>query len=473
MSNKKSLVFLALLSTLFICTSCVKTDKTLGSQFVSDSFILKLDTAMFDVPVTNMALDSIQGYNTSYMMIGYLNDETFGYTSSGFATNIVPFTDSTYLGINPELVSVYIYLNVDSTAVIREDQRSAPQNFSVHKLTCALDTIKMYNTSISTSDYEAEPISVGSPVFFGDDSLKIYLSKEFGYELLATSVAEYDSVDLFIERIKGVYFTTDTPEVETGGGRMNYISIGGSTIYVKYLLTDPQRGFYKKDTTQTFALGHAHSINTAKTSSKALTNPNIADKLYIDSYDGIKPHIKGSDLKQILNTWISKNGFSKEDVLISRAALVFPYEFDSEDYNKYTNLYPQQIYPCKLSNDDYLEYISPLPEIYNNAQIGQINRSQSNYTCEITNYIQDLIKNDEVSEKDDLFICPILSYETASDMGASYYLYYGFYGGGGQTYFGMDNQNYRQGILNGSGHPNRRPTLELTYSILNREGLAK
>lgn len=463
MSNKKSLVFLALLSTLFIYTSCVETDKSLGSQFISDTFVLKLDTALFEVPVTNVALDSIQGYNTSYMTIGYLNDETFGYTSSGFATNITPFSDSTYFGINPKLKSVYIYINIDSTAVLREDQRGIPQNITVHRLTSDLDTIKMYNTSIRPTDYDPVPISKGSPIFFGDDSLKIHLSEEFGNELLATTVAEFDSLELFVERIKGLYFTTDTPDIESGGGRMNYISIGTSTIYLSYYLTDPQRGFNNKDTTETFTLGYAHSINTVKTSSKKLNDPNISDKLYIESYDGVKPVIRAKDLKQILDTWISKNGFTKEDVLISRAALVFPFEMDIKDYDRYSNIYPQQIFPCTISNDEYLEYITPLPEIYNNNEIGMINRSKYSYTCEITNYLQDIVKETEVGKEDDLYICPILSYLT--NTGSIY--------GGGTMYYGMDNQDYRNGIINGSGHALRRPTLELTFSVLNREGLAQ
>lgn len=463
MSNKKSLVFLTLISTFFIYTSCVSTDKSLGSQFISDTFVLQLDTAMFDVPIVNSALDSIQGYNTSYMTLGYINDETFGYTSSGCATNITPYSDSTYFGINPVLKHAYIYLVIDSTSVIREDQRSIPQNITVYKLTSPLDTIRMYNTSIGPGDYHPVPVSKGAPIFFGDDSVKIHLSEEFGYELLSTTVAEFDSVDLFIERIKGLYFVTDTPETENGGGRMNYISIGGSTIYLSYYLTDPQRGFKHKDTTETFTLGYSHSINTTRTSSRKLNNNTISDKLYIESYDGIKPVIKGSEMKHILDTWISKNGFSKEDVLIARAALVFPYEMDINKYEEYTNLYPQQIFPCTITSDDYLDYMSPLPEIYDNAEIGAINRSRYQYTCEVTGYIQDLIKNEEVTYEDDLYICPILSYMTNSSI----------YGTGGTTFYGMDNQNYRHGILNGSGHPLRRPTLELTYSVLNREGLAQ
>jgi hypothetical protein len=467
MSNRRFLLILSCLFSFITYTSCVESHKTLGSQFISDDFILKVESAKFEVPVTNVALDSIQGYNTSYMTFGYLNDETFGYTSGGFATQITPYTDSTYLGINPELKSIYIYMNIDSTSVLREDQRNIPQNIKIYKLKSDLDTLKMYNRSITEDDYYPTPINMGSPIFFGDDSIKIYLTEEFGRELLATSTAEYDSTQLFLERMKGIFLTSDNPEINPGEGRINYISMGGSTIYIRYYLTDPQRGYYRKDTTETFSLGYAHAINTLKTSSSPLATDNTAEKLYIQSLDGVKPHIKASDLKDILNTWISQQGFTKESVVISRAALVFPFEFDYEKQDEYTNLFPQQIFPCTwvAPQSDNLRFLNPLPEIYNNSSTGFMNRSLDTYTCEITNYIQDLMKDEEITSDQDLFISPIISYETTSSSSMYSYYYYP-YASSTEMYYGTDNQNYRHGILNGSDHKSARPTLEITYCIV-------
>ena len=67
MLNKRNFVLLAFLSSLFVYTSCIESNKTLGSQFIPDDFVLKLHNAEFEIPVTNSAIDSIQGYNTSYM----------------------------------------------------------------------------------------------------------------------------------------------------------------------------------------------------------------------------------------------------------------------------------------------------------------------------------------------------------------------------------------------------------------------
>ena len=470
MSNKKRqfVVFTLILSVLTY-TSCIESNKSLGGQFVPEEFVLQVHSTEFDIPVTSSGLDNIQGYNTSYMTFGYIYDETFGYTSGGYATNIAPYGDSTYLGINPELKSAYIYMIVDSVSVIREDQRNIPQNIYIYKLKSDLDSLKLYNKSITQDDYYPTPINVGSPIFFGDDSIKIYLTEEYGRELLATSTAEFDSTQLFMERMKGLYITTDTPDINPGEGRINYSYLGGPTIYVSYALTDPQRGYYKKDTTQTFAVGYTHAINTAQTSSSKLAQDKTSEYLFIESLDGIKPKIKASDISDILNSWISENGFNKNELLISRAYIELPFEFDQDKYQDFTNLYPQQIYPCIYNNNmEYIRYLVPLSEIYTNTNIGMINRSLNSYSCDITNYIQKLLKREELTGESDLYLCPIMSYEAAAETSSYDYMYSYMYGytPSGEQYYAMDNQDYRHGILNGSEHPERRPKLHITYTIV-------
>ena len=96
-----------------------------------------------------------------------------------------------------------------------------------------------------------------------------------------------------------------------------------------------------------------------------------------------------------------------------------------------------------------------------------MNWSLNKYTCEITGYIQSLIKKDDISpEKDDLYICPILSYETqSSNSDYYYYMYYGL-SSSGEMYYGVDNQDYRQGFINGNLAAGNKPTLHITYSLV-------
>ena len=97
-------------SAILYTTSCIEVNKSLGDQFLPDDFVLRIDTAQFDIPVSTATLDSIQGFSSNYIMFGYINDEEFGYTKCSGASLIAPYTDSTYLGINPKVKLKIFYL---------------------------------------------------------------------------------------------------------------------------------------------------------------------------------------------------------------------------------------------------------------------------------------------------------------------------------------------------------------------------
>lgn len=443
-----SLVFLISI----LVSSCITNDKSLGSQFVSDDYILKVDTIIFDVPLTVKSLDSIQGYTTSSMIFGSLCDPTFGPMYSGTASIIVPFSDSTYFGINPVLKSVYVNLFVDSTVIYRPDQEGIQQNIHIYKLTSNLDSTQMFNTSITEADYDPVPLNLGSPMFFGDDSVRIYLREDFGKELLSCTMEDFDSLTLFYKKIKGFYLTCDTPGNEEGG-RLNYMALGSSTLYVDYYLTDPERNYNHFDTTETFSFGYSFAVNTIRTSSDHLATEEPGENLYIESMSGVKPYITGIALKSMINKWMEANGYSKESLLLSRATLDLPYETDLDDYDVVNKQYPQMIFPCyKESSPDSLQFFEPISEIYTSSSIGTIVRDLKKYSCDITSYVQDLIfmDDDAVTSTQDIYLSSILSY---SD---SY----------GNLYYDFDNMSYNKAVINGPGAI-RKPTLKLTYAILN------
>lgn len=451
MPNKKLVPFLVFLLSISI-SSCIINDKSLGQQFVSNDYILKVDTVAFDLPLTVKNLDSIQGYSTSYMLLGSICDPTFGPMHSNTASFIRPYSDSTYFGIEPELISVYVNLFIDSTVIYRPDQEGIPQNFKVYEMLSDLDSSKLYNNSIKPSDYSAEPISIGSPVFFGDDSVRVHLNKEFGKKLLSCTVEEFDSLALFVKKIKGFYITSEAPGAEEGG-RLNYLALGSSTLYLNYYLTDPQRNYSHHDTTEAFAFGYNYSVNSISTSSEHLATDTPAEQLYVESMSGVKPHLNGAALKSILNRWMEENNFTKETVLISRAELILPYETDPEDYVVVANQFPKAIYPCfKYASQDSTKYLTPLAEIYSSASIGSITRALKQYSCDITKYTQSIILKDDdaITSTDDLYLSPIYSYSDSSN----------------NIYYAFDNINYQKAILNGPG-ADRKPTLKLTYAVLN------
>lgn len=316
-----------------------------------------------------------------------------------------------------------------------------------------LDSTMGFNNSITTKDYDPKPISTGSPVIFGKGTIKINLTKEFGNELLKTTAEEFGNSDLFIKRIKGLFLTSDAPSQFKEGGRLNYIPLSKSFIYLDYVLNDPTRGFVDHDTTEAFAFGYIFSLNNFNCGSKHLVNDKPTDKLYMEGFGGVKPHIEAKELKAILDEWVERKGYNNQRVLISRASLEMPYEMPS-NYERFDAEHPGFIYPSQ--NDptakDTLRFFHPLDEVYNISSPGAINRSLQSYIIDITQFTQSLImKNkDSVGVKDDLWISPIYLYQDSNN----------------KNYYSFDINNYSRLVLNGPT-AKRKPTLKISYTILN------
>ncbi len=450
--------FLLLLPLSFLLSSCVENDKSLGEQFLSNDYFLRVKTVSFDnLPIDNKANDTIQGISNKNMLIGYLSDPIYGDKEFSSASIIVPLSDSTYFGINPILKDVYLTMVVDSIIYFDNSQEGIPQNVNIYKLKSDLDSTRGFNNSIKASDFEPIPVSVGSPTLYGKSTIKVNLSKEFGNELLSTTASEFADMGLFLERIKGLYVTIDPPENMQDGGRLNYMSLSSSIIYLDYYLTDPERDFVLKDTTETFLFGYIFCLNQYNVGSKHLENSHPKDTLYLDGLAGVKPHISAVELKNLLNKWIDTTSYDHNAVIVSRAYLELPYTMP-DDFKLFNKERPGSIYPCTadFSAKDTMRFYTPVTDAYAVSSPGAINTSLQKYVCDITSYIQDLVSMEdrEVSESWDLWITPLYLYSDSSN----------------NSYYYFDTNNYNRVILNGpdpsvAGRP--KPTLVLTYSLIN------
>lgn len=448
MSIKKiTLLFLLAPFTLF--TSCIDANKTIGGGFLTEDYDLKVEKQIFNLPVTAKMPDSIQAYSGSSMIFGYLNDPRFGKSSVGSASFIKTMTDTTDFGENPVFKRAYITFNFDSTYITKRDQEGIAQNIYVYKLIKDLDSTKYFNTSFSAADYDPVPITVGTNTFFGGDSLRMELSESFGKELLSVTKSEIDTFKLFKKKIKGFYITSSSNDMITSGGRLNYISLASSYITVDYIHKHPTKG--NRDSSKTFIVGFDYALNYFKPGSKPLANDRPSNDLCLDGLAGVKPYVKGTDLMTMIGTWAEAKGINDvSKIILSRAYLEFPYEVptDIDDMKSF----PKMLYPCyQKSSKDSIQYFYPLGEVYKATNIGAINRSLSTYTCDITRYMQGLLKSKNISEtSNNLWLMPIVKY---SD---SY----------GNVYYNFDNVRYSKVVLNGMT-ANRKPTLVMVYAVMN------
>lgn len=446
---------LTLLCTTIIATSaisCVENDRALGEDLIPGESIIHVDTKVFsDLPITNVTSDSVQAANNLNMLIGTMSDPKYGTVTCNTAATIVPYSDSTDFGDNPKLISAYITLSIDSTYYLNDNQEGIHQRIKVYKLTSPLNNDIGYCNSMSAEYYDPIPVTVSDPVIYGNGEIKIELTGSFAQELLDTTPEEFENQELFLERIHGLYLEVDPPLNTESGGRLNSLNMGNSNIIINYTLNDPDRNIVDVDTTESFAFGYRYAYNYFSTSSSGLANDRPTDRLYLEGLSGVKPHIRATDLKSILENWIAEDSLENYSIVISRAELKFPYE-TPEDYTVFDIEHPESIYAfARIRSNDTADYYSPLAEVYKNENPGKINRSLQEYSIDITSYMQSLISADSenLDESMDLWIAPLKYKVNLLD----------------EKQYEFDNYSYNKITLNGPA-AERRPTLTLTYALI-------
>lgn len=442
------------LTSVLAFLSCVENDRALGGDLLSEESLLTVGVKTFDIPVSNRISDSLQAGNTVTMLVGSMSDPVFGTAVSNAATYVLPYSDSTDFGDNPRLTSAYMVLSVDSISYIDNDRKGMHQRIHIYRLTSPLDSTIGLCNSLTSDDYSTEPVTVSDPVIYGEGEIRIDLTESFAQELLSITPEEFEDVELFLDKIPGLYIELEPPIGHDGGGRMNYLNLDKSVIYVNYILNDPDRGFTDLDTTESFAFGYSSAFNYFSTGSDGLADENPGDTLYLEGLSGVKPHIKASVLKDMIDNWITEDALEDYTVIVSRAELKFPYEMPA-DYERFNREFPSFIYA--FTRDPYAggtdSYYMPLDDIYTVNNRGEMNRALREYSLDITSYVQKLITSgkEDMNESLDLWIAPLTYRTNQAD----------------EVRYEIDNYNYSRAILNGPS-ADRKPTLTVTYGLMEK-----
>ena len=454
MRYRKTCVIALLVLLAASLDSCIENNRETGSGMVTDDYNLKTAVKTFNLSFSQRTADSTQSPNASHLLIGSINDETFGNVYSSGASFIVPFSDSSDMGKTRILKDAYIKLSIDSTICIENSQEGIHQSIRIYEMLTPIDSSKRFCNSLKREDYSAQTITEGHPIIYGKGEIQIKLKDEYAEKLLATTNEEFEDLNLFLKRINGFYIETDSLLEGQKGGRLNYLNVGTSVIYLNYNMTDSARGIYGVDTTEKFIFGYSTAFNFFRTGASHLVKERATDLLYIESLSGIKPHICAMDLKNMFEQWIEKEGLNDNTaIILSRAEIRLPYEMpaNSDDFDKFQ---PKLIYPftrdSKAKSDSLKQYF-PLPEVHYAANKGGVNRSLKYYSLDITSYCQSLIDMEvaEITPALDLWLAPMEGYIESS---------------GATSYF-PDNRNFKRGFLNGP-EAERKPELILTYTLL-------
>ena len=251
-----------------------------------------------------------------------------------------------------------------------------------------------------------------------------------------------------------------------------------------------------------------------------------AEEIYVEGGGGLKPVLSATEIREKLLAEISRHGNPKE-VAINRASLSLPFTFP-DDY-KEMDYYPQILSPtCRIRTDaGRISFASLTDSSDSSEDQGDVNRSLLTYAPDITYHTQSILRLedlDQIHNYDVWFLIMANEIQTTTTSAAeqdemsqyynmmmysSYYndMYsgYGGYGGygyggygygyGGYGYGGygsyynnyysymlmqqmygsssststtvkqLDKDRYYRAILNGPAHPDRRPTMTVTYSL--------
>jgi len=523
MTNSRVMrVVLTLCITLFSLISCIDPNYNVGSYVVPSDQDITIKTVEFDLPIEMKMADSLQSSMFS-ILVGSIASETFGRFTIGTAAAMIPGEDTIKWGTDPIFKNMTIEVKVSDKTTLSDDQKFIPQNIRVFPLTVELDTTYLYSNSITENDYDANDL-LCETVYTGQDTMVFTLPEHWGSKLLNITQEEIDSTELFVKNYFGLYFTCDPIDEGQIGGRINHLDLETSTATLTY--SSINDAGIRRDTTTTFTFGEYRVNNRMDCESSKIAELTTDEKIFIEGMNGVKPHINGAKLYNMIKEWAEKEGVDMYNMIIARATMEFPFEPDADYENLKT--FPAAIYPCtRIITSSYC-YYSPI-DGYNNTSTnnGKMNRSKMIYKPDAAPYFQTLVRSDEedIDTSYDIWIMPLYEYVSSSSSSStssyynpyysSYYnpySYYGGYGGYGyggygygydsygygydsygygnyygnyynnyyNSYYGsyygtgtssststyyLDNEVYSYGVLNGT-KCERHPKLTITYSVL-------
>ncbi len=441
-------------AAFFLAVSCITVDKKMGDDLVPGNQDLAVSMAEFEIPVQLKSSQPVQSLSSSQGTFGSIRTKEFGLAEFATAADLYPLLAGWDLGDDPVVKEVYFIGNVSQISVAENQQDGIPQQVYIHRTYKNVDSAAIFNNSFGPEDYDPTPLNVGEVMYFGTDSLKVHLNKEYGAELLKATQEEKDTVELYAKRFKGILIRTNTPEEGVYGGRQNFLNMSEGSVYITVNFQPTwEENLERKDTIFVLQFGYDMCLNLSSYQSNSMQTTTPDTTLLFEGAAGLKPYIDKDELKRTIDAWKTSEGLDGKDIIIAKGSLVFPFEIpEDNDMTKY----PGNLYPCNRAYDTTYKanIFYPVDDIYAEGySIGTMNRSLEEYRMDVPALIQDFVTLD-ASELDDLkhniWLMP-----TISDIN-SYY---------GTTTHRIDQFAYYVGKLKGPG-AKRAPKLQIIYSIL-------
>ena len=419
----------AALSLMFGAVSCVTINEQLGDNFIPTDQLWQVYPCEAQ-PLTEITMErsnSLSGYSTSRFTFGSVNDERFQSVKSTSFT-LVPFAKDIDFGEDWEVMQFHFSAARDTFSVLYDYQKRMLQNVRVYELNQVLDSTILYTGAFSEEDVLTKfvntdyAITAGTPIYNGGDSLSFDFSSAYA-EKVINGIIEWqkmekerrDSLDNYLKHVPGIYICSD-PQTERGG-RINMFDlpirasdgyIDGNYAELK-INTRYKNREERTDTSFLFYFGPSEFLKDDATSYpaqyafNASTNTAASDfmstwdrtEIYIEGGSGYKPVVKAAQIKEIVNNLIEEKSAEIDagKVVINKATINLPYNVNG-DWSK-LDKYPLILSPTvKLMSDDkkYVSYAGLTDSSIESENHGNINRSLSKYSPDISHHVQEIVK---------------------------------------------------------------------------------
>ena len=472
-------------ATLLLTASCVKINEHVGENLMPTDQLWDVFTPESVVleKIQLKSADSLSAYSSKRITFGEIKDDVLGSSVKTTSFTLVPAITDIDLGENTVVKQFHFCAVRDTLSTVNDNQQRMMQNIYVYSLKEALDSTILYTNSLSpgvkTPDGTqtnrekfldlSKLISKGIPVYSGSDSLSFDFTTEYAESVVSglknfrkhyTETKDTLLSD-YLKLVPGIYMETESP---VGiGGRINMFNLVVELNENKYVsgnyaelkITADYDDRKQVDTSFLFIFGPStfvksgtteiptqYAFNGSTHESDATYNKgvNATDKIYVEGGCGVKPVIKASEIKEIVHNLIAKeNIVNPQEVVINKATITLPYNVNG-DWDK-LNKFPSILSPTvKLHGKDdngvvYVSYAGLTDSSIESENQGEINRSCSLYSPDISHHVQEILKLekedgesdaefDEKLSKYDIWMLIMFNEVTTTSSSSSYDDYY-------------------------------------------------
>ena len=326
------------LGGLFLLSSCDDEGTLIGEnlQPPTDKFSVNYYDK-FPVKVYTGSLDSLRSDETSLAVAGELTDPVFGTTYTDFISHVRLSSELVFSDV-PVVDSLIVFLEVINSY----GDTNSIMEINVHELKKDVYLDSVYYSNFSQEDLYYEDV-VGSANYDAYDTLiKIHMNNTFAEKIIAdTSIL--DSQDEFLQKFKGLYFTSDIRE---GDGILTNFNLLSSTsamiLFFHYPSSDTL--YYSFSISQSSARINmfSHDFNTADPAYGINhLNDNIEDSIsYVQGLAGAFTKFTFPTLE---------NWRDSMPIAINKAELVVNLSTDDPFSSEFT---PPDFLDIKIRDDD-------------------------------------------------------------------------------------------------------------------------